>query len=376
MAPWNGYERLLDPNNSNKSGRIVRFLWGNALLIATVVSISFAILVGVLVSLYTKPDRIALLLVSLPGEVFLNMLKMIIVPLIIFSVMTGIGSLDFKSSLSLLWRTLVYYMSTTFAAVILGISLVVAIAPGVQQAGSGCQPLPSGRELTGECKNLTVADSIADLLRNLFPENIMSAVIFQVHTTCEVRPKPLPCECRNSSVSFENTTCRGREEELVFSVESSMSPNILGIIVFSSVLAVILSSMGPEGRRIIQVISVLNEAILKLVRLIMIYSPIGIFFLVVGELMKIDALQETFAQLGLYMCTVIVGLIVHSCIVLPVVYVVLARRNPFKLVYGTLEAMLTAASTSSRSVTGCDVLGGLCLSSVLLLSVRQLSPSL
>jgi Na+/H+-dicarboxylate symporter len=165
MAPWNGYERLLDPNNSNKSGRIVRFLWGNALLIATVVSISFAILVGVLVSLYTKPDRIALLLVSLPGEVFLNMLKMIIVPLIIFSVMTGIGSLDFKSSLSLLWRTLVYYMSTTFAAVILGISLVVAIAPGVQQAGSGCQPLPSGRELTGECKNLTVADSVADLLR-------------------------------------------------------------------------------------------------------------------------------------------------------------------------------------------------------------------
>ena len=167
MAIWRRYERLIDSTDDNCRSKVLKFVWTNALLLFTVVSISLAIFVGVLVSLYTKPDRIAILLVSLPGEVFLNMLKMIIVPLIIFSVMTGIGSLDLKSSLSLLWRTLLYYMSTTVAAVTLGLCLVLAIGPGVRvgKGQNGCQEDNPSEQLSTVCANLTVADSIGDLFR-------------------------------------------------------------------------------------------------------------------------------------------------------------------------------------------------------------------
>ena len=167
MAIWRRYERLIDSTDDNCRSKALKFVWTNALLLSTVVSISLAIFVGVLVSLCTKPDRIAKMLVSLPGEVFLNMLKMIIVPLIIFSVMTGIGSLDLKSSLSLLWRTLLYYMSTTVAAVALGLGLVLAIGPGVRvgKAQNGCQEGSPREQLPTGCANLTVADSIADLFR-------------------------------------------------------------------------------------------------------------------------------------------------------------------------------------------------------------------
>ena len=93
----------------------------------------------------------------------------------------------------------------------------------------------------------------------------------QKHTTCDLRPKPLPCQCTvmNSSLELDNITCDSAQKELYFYVESSTSPNILGIIVFSGVLAVVLASMGSEGRRVIQVISILNDAVLKLVNLIM-----------------------------------------------------------------------------------------------------------
>ena len=83
------------------------------------------------------------------------------------------------------------------------------------------------------------------------------------------------------------------------------------------------------------------------------YSPVGVFFLIVGKLMVLSDLGGTLTGLAMYMVTVLVGLVVHSCIVLPLVYLVVARRNPLKLVYGVLQALLTALATSSRLIACC-----------------------
>ena len=69
-------------------------------------------------------------LLSLPGELFLRMLKMLILPLIMFSLMAGLGSLDTKVAGTLGWRTVLYYMTTTLIAVVLGLTLVMVIQPG------------------------------------------------------------------------------------------------------------------------------------------------------------------------------------------------------------------------------------------------------
>ena len=55
------------------------------------------------------------------------------------------------------------------------------------------------------------------------------------------------------------------------------------------------------------------------------------------------------AQLGLYAVTVIIGLVIHGLIVLPLLYLIIVRKNPFLYLYGTLQALLTALATSSRS---------------------------
>ena len=75
-------------------------------------------------------------LLSLPGELFLRMLKMLILPLIMFSLMAGLGSLDTKVAGALGWRTVLYYMTTTLIAVVLGLTLVMVIQPGGR--GNAC----------------------------------------------------------------------------------------------------------------------------------------------------------------------------------------------------------------------------------------------
>ena len=201
------YQRLSSSWDDSRGRRALRLCKQNALLLSTVVSVVAAVLVGVVISLCSRPDRVAILLVSLPGEVFLSLLQLLVVPLIVFSIVTGIGNMNLASSGALGWRVLAYYASTTVFASVLGVVLAVTIQPGRSYTGgearcSGDSAGPS------TCENITAADTVADLIRcvrvwvlvcvsvrpsvrlsmhhlrisyrNLFPDNLLGASMFQV----------------------------------------------------------------------------------------------------------------------------------------------------------------------------------------------------
>ena len=69
-----------------------------------------------------------------------------------------------------------------------------------------------------------------------------------------------------------------------------------------------------------------------------------------GELLKVEDFVGLVQQIGLYMVTVLLGLFIHGCITLPLLFLVLTRSNPIKLVRHTAQALLTAFGTSSRFV--------------------------
>ena len=110
------------------------------------------------------------------GELFLSMLKGIIIPLVIPSLIAAIGSMNIGLSGKVGLRSIVYYMATTVFAVILGIVLVVAIRPGGGQEG-GQDPYQEGKK-----QNVTTADTMMDLLRNCFPRNLLQATLQQYRT--------------------------------------------------------------------------------------------------------------------------------------------------------------------------------------------------
>lgn len=78
------------------------------------------------------------------------------------------------------------------------------------------------------------------------------------------------------------------------------------------------------------------------------YSPVGIMSLIVGKLMSIVDLALTAQQLGMYMLTVIIGLMIHGIITLPAIYFLITRKNPLTFFRGMLQAWVTALGTASR----------------------------
>ena len=93
------------------------------------------------------------------------------------------------------------------------------------------------------------------------------------------------------------------------------------------------------------------EVVMQLVRIAMLYSPIGIFFLIVAKLLEMDDLKDFLGSLGLYVVTVLAGLFIHGFIILPLLLFVITRINSFKYIRGMSQALVTAFGTASSSAT-------------------------
>lgn len=78
------------------------------------------------------------------------------------------------------------------------------------------------------------------------------------------------------------------------------------------------------------------------------YAPIGIMFLISGKILEMDDLLVMGGQLGMYTITVIIGLLIHALVVLPLLFLIVTRRNPWPFIGGLLQALVTALGTSSR----------------------------
>merc|ERR1711981_892906 len=82
------------------------------------------------------------------------------------------------------------------------------------------------------------------------------------------------------------------------------------------------------------------------------YVPIGLLFLISNKIMGMgDDMGETWAALGFFILTSIVALLVHGFLLLPLLYFLMVRKNPYKFMYGVLQAMVTAFANASSAAT-------------------------
>ncbi|XP_006789626.1 excitatory amino acid transporter 2b [Neolamprologus brichardi] len=342
------HESHLEPIEArpqSKCGLICSKMFKNLLLTLTVLGVILGAVSGMLLRVASPIHPDIVMVIAFPGDILMRMLKMLILPLIISSLITGLAGLDAKSSGRLGTRAMVYYMTTTIIAAILGVILVLVIHPGN----------PKLKENLGEGEkndDVSSLDAFFDLIRNLFPENLVQACFQQIQTV--TKKVEVVIEEDVNATTMEGLVANiTKEPQYVIkkSLQFKSGMNVLGLIGFFIAFGICMGKMGEKARLMIEFFNILNEIVMKLVIMIMWYSPFGIACLICGKIISIKDLEVVARQLGMYMVTVIIGLIIHGAIFLPSIYFAITRKNPFTFFLGIFQAWITALGTASSAGT-------------------------
>uniref|UniRef100_A0A3B4GA42 Amino acid transporter n=1 Tax=Pundamilia nyererei TaxID=303518 RepID=A0A3B4GA42_9CICH len=342
------HESHLEPIEArpqSKCALICSKMFKNLLLTLTVLGVILGAVSGMLLRVASPIHPDIVMVIAFPGDILMRMLKMLILPLIISSLITGLAGLDAKSSGRLGTRAMVYYMTTTIIAAILGVILVLVIHPGN----------PKLKENLGEGEkndDVSSLDAFFDLIRNLFPENLVQACFQQIQTV--TKKVEVVIEEDVNATTMEGLVANiTKEPQYIIkkSLQFKSGMNVLGLIGFFIAFGICMGKMGEKARLMIEFFNILNEIVMKLVIMIMWYSPFGIACLICGKIISIKDLEVVARQLGMYMVTVIIGLIIHGAIFLPSIYFVITRKNPFTFFLGIFQAWITALGTASSAGT-------------------------
>tara|TARA_Y100001970_G_C14218137_1_gene850891 strand:+ start:960 stop:2207 length:1248 start_codon:yes stop_codon:yes gene_type:complete len=232
------------------------------------------------------------------GVIFIRLLKMVIVPLIFTSIIAGISGISDKSKLGRLGtKTMLYYLLTSFIAIIIGLSITNIIQPGVNTSIVSDSSFDSS--------SLQKPGSPAEILIRMIPLNPVNA---------------------------------------------ASTGDMLGIIFFAIFLGIGMTRLNKANYEVLYTFfDSLFQLIMKITEIIIRFAPIG----VLGLITKVVANSglAVFISVGKYMATIAIGLSIHLFFVLPLLLFLFTRYNPLLHFKAIASAMATAFSTSSSSAT-------------------------
>lgn len=269
--------------------------------------------------------------ISFPGEIFLRMLKCLIVPLLVSSITSAIGGLDLSMSSKIATRAISYYFITTISAVVLGICLVTTIRPG-----QGAKIVETRMESVDKASKVLTPDTLMDLVRNMFTDNIIQSTMFQYRTEI-----------------FENTSITPAlpMEEWGFKSTQREGSNVLGLVMFSVILGTTIGRMREKGQLLQDFFTTLSEAMMTITSWVIWISPLGVGFLIAAKIIEMDSIADTIQSLGWYFITVMIGLFLHGFGTIAIIFFVATRKMPFPFIAKLSQVLATAFGTGSSSAT-------------------------
>ena len=239
------------------------------------------------------------------GRLFLNALKMLIVPLIASAIITGIAHIGGEDDLGKLGiKTLLYYASTSFLAILVGLVAVNLMHPG-SEAIKGVVGFSALDPSTAEKISSKDSGDIVGIFLRMVPSNIVAAA-----------------------------------------AEGKM----LGLITFSLIFGYFLTKISPApAQTLLNFWNGVYEVMMKLTHLVMLFAPVGVFGLIAKTISTTGF--AAFKPLLSFFLTVLFSLSLHMFVVLPLLLIILGRINPRLHYTAMAPALLTAFSTSSSSAT-------------------------
>ncbi len=232
------------------------------------------------------------------GDIFMRLLKMVIIPLVFTSITFGVAGLDTKSLGRLGAKTFGYYALTSFIAILIGLSLTNLIKPG-----EGVELISSQQAF--DVSQLKTPDSLGDIVIRMIPTNPVAA---------------------------------------------AANGEILALIFFSIALGFAITLLTGKPKIFMQNLFEYGFAtMMKLTQAVIKLAPIGVFGLIAKAVSTTGF--ELFKAVGWYMVTIATGLTLHLFIVLPLLFYIFTRINPIHHFRAMISAMAMAFSTSSSGAT-------------------------
>lgn len=231
------------------------------------------------------------------GTIYINLLKFLVVPVVLFSIMDGVISLkDLRRVGSVGIKTFVYYMVTTAVAVTIGLILVSCF--------KGAFPaLPSAElsELSYEAKE---APKIMDVIVGIFPDNLFAPMV---------------------------------------------KADMLPVIVIAILLGAGILSAGEKGEKIAEFVNCMNEVVMRVLMMIVKLTPVGVFCLM-ANVVAVNG-PEIIGTLALVIGIAYMGYILHVVLVYGSSIRFLSGMSPVKFFKGLAPAMICAFTTTSSNAT-------------------------
>lgn len=273
------------------------------------IALGLAVLVGLLTNQETRLFGLPVFAVyDFVGTLFLNALKMLIVPLIVSALITGMASIGSAGSLGRLGgKAVAYYLTTTLLAVLVGLAMVNLTTPGIvdgQPARDIIGLQEDSASINEGLQNKSSAD-LAQIFQRMVPANIISA---------------------------------------------AANTEMLAIIFFFLLFGFFMTKVpGRNGEILTGFWQAVFDVMMQLTHWVMKFSPIGVFALVAKVIVStgLAALQP----LLVFFFTVLSGLAIHFFIVLPGLVLLIGRVNPIPHYRAMAAALLNAFSTASSAAT-------------------------
>lgn len=251
------------------------------------------------------------------GDLFMRSLKMIIVPLIVTAVVSGITGMKGVEGFGRLGlKTVAFYLCSSFVAITMGLVVVNVVQPG---------------------------------LVNGVPNEEIKAAFEEKSATADASEKGKVEEAgKREGTDFLGIFKAMIPENVVDA--ASDDGQMLGVIVFSILFAIAATKLpGDTGDSVREFFGAANEAMITVTKWIMAVAPIGVYALILPVVYETGA--GLFAQLGKYFFTVLLALGLHLFVVLPLALWFLGRTSPLAHFKAMRPALLLAFSTASSSAT-------------------------
>ncbi len=247
------------------------------------------------------------------GDLFMRALKMIIVPLIVTAVVSGITGLKGVEGFGRLGiKTMVFYLTSSLAAILVGLVLVNLIEPGLNDGKPNTEILAAFEENKAKADPVDIAKvevasqregkDFLSIFKAMIPENVVDA--------------------------------------------ASDNGQMLGVIIFSILFAITVTQLpGHMGNNVRDFFEAANEAMVTVTKWIMAVAPIGVYALILPLIHKTG--MDLFGQLGKYFFTVLFGLLIHFTVILPLALRFIGKVSPKAHFMAMRPALLMAFSTAS-----------------------------